>query len=87
MAGTHQGGLLAKQRNIEKYGEDFYSKIGSQGGKKGKVDGAIKGFAQNHNRAVSVGRIGGLKSRRGKIAPKPEFDISTPVKKKWYRFW
>lgn len=56
------GGLLAKQTNYAKHGEDFYKKIGAIGGKwKGK-----KGFAADLNRAREAGRLGGLKSRRKK---------------------
>jgi len=33
MAGTKQGGLKAAATNREKYGKDFYAKIGQKGGR------------------------------------------------------
>lgn len=62
MAGTKQGGLSAAQTNKEKYGEDFYRRIGAKGGKKSTTGG----FFANRELASKAGRIGGLKSRRGK---------------------
>jgi general stress protein YciG len=66
MAGTKLGGQLAAITNKTKFGPDFYAKIGAQGGKRGKADGAIKGFAANPERAREAGRKGGTISRRGK---------------------
>ena len=34
MAGTKAGGAKAAATNREKYGKDFYSRIGQKGGKK-----------------------------------------------------
>lgn len=62
MAGTVAGGKLAAATNKEKYGEDFYSKIGSKGGRNGRTGG----FHKNRELAVLAGRRGGLKSKRGK---------------------
>ena len=71
MAGTQSGGKAAARRNKEKYGDDFYAKIGAMGGKAGHTGG----FASPHrgtdgllgkDRARIVGAIGGRKSRRGK---------------------
>lgn len=62
MAGTKQGGLRAAQTNIDKYGKDFYANIGAMGGKASTTGG----FAANRELAKEAGRIGGLKSRRGK---------------------
>ena len=62
MAGTKQGGLNAAKTNKEKYGEDFYRRIGAKGGKKSTTGG----FFANRELASKAGRIGGLKSRRGK---------------------
>lgn len=42
MAGTVAGGKLAAATNKEKYGEDFYSKIGSKGGRNGRTGGFHK---------------------------------------------
>ena len=46
----------------ERYGEDFYAKIGRMGGKKSRGGG----FAANRELASRVGKIGGRRSRRGK---------------------
>jgi len=43
MAGTKEGGLIAAEVNKQKYGNDFYKKIGAIGGKKSKTGG----FASN----------------------------------------
>lgn len=61
MAGTKTGGLKAAQTNKERYGTDFYRKIGADGGKKSRGGG----FAQDPEMAALAGRLGGLKSRRG----------------------
>lgn len=68
--GTRQeGGKKAAEKNKERYGENFYSLIGSMGGKKGTTGG----FASNkvgadgltgRSRAKIAGHIGGLKSKR-----------------------
>lgn len=44
MAGTKLGGVKAAATIKQKWGEDFYKKIGAMGG---VVDGAPKGFAAN----------------------------------------
>lgn len=71
MSGTVKGGKKASITNKEKHGEDFYSRIGRMGGKSGTTGGfasakigldGLSGF----ERAKIYGRIGGLKSRRGK---------------------
>lgn len=71
MAGTQRGGKAAAKKNIEKYGPDFYAKIGAQGGKKGRTGG----FASNkvgddgltgRQRAAMAGAAGGRISRRTK---------------------
>lgn len=68
MAGTKIGGVSASQTNKERYGEDFYKKIGQMGGKVSKGGG----FAYEHvgkdgltgqERARIAGSIGGKKSR------------------------
>ncbi len=68
MAGTKAGGLKAKITNLERHGEDFYSNIGREGGKAGRTGG----FYANRELARIAGRIGGLKSKRGKAKPKTE---------------
>ena len=66
MSGTRAGGLKARDKNKELYGNDWYSKIGKIGGKKC----GMKGFALNHELAVKAGRKGGLVSKRGKSIKK-----------------
>lgn len=59
MAGTINGGKKAADRNKQLYGDDFYRRIGSKGGKNGK--GAKKGFAaMPREKRVAAGRKGGL---------------------------
>ncbi len=64
MAGTKKGGQAAASTNKNKYGADFYAKIGAMGGKKGKTGG----FYADRDRAREAGRKGGRISRRGKKA-------------------
>ena len=61
MAGTKSGGAKAAATNKNKYGKDFYSRIGAMGGKVGRTGG----FYANRDLARMAGRKGGLKSRRG----------------------
>lgn len=63
MSGTKAGGLKAAKTNYEKYGADFYAKIGKKGG---SVTGVEKGFATNPALARVVGGKGGRISRIGK---------------------
>lgn len=69
MAGTHNGGKSAARANKERYGDDFYCRIGRIGGAKSKTGG----FASEEighdgmtgrERASMVGRIGGRKSKK-----------------------
>ena len=60
MAGTKSGGQKAANTNKERYGKDFYQKIGRVGGKKSTTGG----FAANPELAREAGRKGGKKSRR-----------------------
>ena len=62
MAGSVEGGLKAAQTNKERYGLDWYQKIGAIGGKKGRTGG----FAANRELARIAGAKGGKISRRGK---------------------
>jgi uncharacterized protein len=61
MPGTVAGGLKARTRNIERYGEDFYKRIGAIGGRNGRTGG----FFANRELARIAGAKGGKKSRRG----------------------
>lgn len=60
MAGTKAGGLKARQTNREKYGKDFYAKIGAEGGKKGRTGG----WYNNPELARKWGSVGGSISKR-----------------------
>ena len=65
MAGTKAGGQAAAATNKKKYGPDFYSKIGSKGGKNGHTGGFAAGEA-GRQRARKFGAVGGRISRRSK---------------------
>lgn len=70
MAGTKAGGLKAKQRNLEKYGPDFYKRIGAKGGRNGKTGGFASDVVGDdgltgRERAKIAGAKGGKISRRG----------------------
>ena len=62
MAGTKAGGRAAALTNKQKYGSDFYAKIGSKGGKIGRTGG----FFVNRDLARLAGAKGGRISRRTK---------------------
>jgi len=62
MAGTKAGGVAAAQTNKEKYGADFYARIGAAGGRKGRTGG----FYANRELARIAGARGGRVSRRTK---------------------
>ena len=68
MAGTKAGGMKARQTNLERYGEDFYKKVGSKGGQAGHTGG----FAANPELARIAGAKGGAASRRGPAGTKKE---------------
>lgn len=65
MAGTKQGGKKAAAANKKKYGDNFYARIGSKGGRKTDV---IKGFAaMSPEERSAAGRKGGLRSSRAGV--------------------
>lgn len=57
MSGTREGGKLAAKINKDKYGEDFYQKIGTKGG---GAKHPNKGFGNESKRASEAGRKGAL---------------------------
>jgi len=62
MAGTKNGRRKAASTNKNKYGKDFYARIGAMGGKMGHTGG----FYANRDLARKAGALGGRISRRGK---------------------
>ena len=58
---TAKGGKKAAETNRERYGDDFYARIGKKGG---VVRNPKKGFGSNPELAASAGSKGGKKSRR-----------------------
>lgn len=62
MAGTQNGGKAAAATNKQKYGKDFYARIGAMGGKNGHTGG----FYANRDLARAAGAKGGRISRRTK---------------------
>lgn len=64
MTGTKKGALKARQTIYDKYGKDFYRKIGKVGGSVDTIK--PKGFACDHQLARLAGSKGGSISRRGK---------------------
>lgn len=58
------GGFLAAATNYERYGRDYYAKMGHKGGSKGAKDGVLKGFAANRALARTAGAKGGRTPRR-----------------------
>lgn len=63
MSGTKEGGLKAKQKILEKHGEDFFKNIGAKGGKRC----VPKGFATNKELAREAGRKGGSVGGKAKV--------------------
>jgi hypothetical protein len=73
MAGTIAGGKAAAATNKAKYGEDFYAKIGTKGGKLGKTGGFASDSVvgadglTGRERARIAGAKGGKISKRRKL--------------------
>ena len=63
MSGTKAGGVKAAQTNKERHGNDFFRRIGKIGGKNGHTGGFA---SMPRERVAECGRIGGMRSRRGK---------------------
>lgn len=62
--GTRESAAKAAVTNKLKWGEDFYRRIGSLGGKTKKINPAA--FKAGEERTVEAGRKGGKISRRSK---------------------
>lgn len=65
MAGTKDGGKSAALTNKQKYGADFYARIGASGGRRGHTGGFAAG-KEGRERARKYGALGGRLSRRRK---------------------
>lgn len=59
MAGTKAGGKAAAATNKAKYGEDYYAKIGEQGGKNGNTGGWYWMAKNDPERLSELGSKGG----------------------------
>ena len=66
MAGTKAGRVKAAATNKSKYGKDFYSRIGKKGGQNGRTGGFYNNPELAKHAGQKGGKIGGLKSKRGK---------------------
>lgn len=75
MAGTVEGGKKASKANIERYGKDFYKRIGAIGGRNGHTGG----FASNPELARIAGAKGGRMSRRGPSKKKDDIDQAEEI--------
>lgn len=64
MAGTKIGGQAAAKTNKERFGEDFYVRIGKAGGSGTRPQSRY--FYRNKEAARIAGAKGGTISRRGK---------------------
>lgn len=81
MSGTREGGLKTVITTKQRYGDDFYKKIGHKGG---STLGLKKGFAANHDLAVSAGRKGGIVSRR---SVKDDYNDQETLKNNQHKNW
>lgn len=61
MSGTKIGGAKAREKNLQRYGADYYKTIGKLGGQASSGGG----FAKDRDFASKMGRLGGLSSKRG----------------------
>ena len=62
MSGSKAGGLKVAKTNKERYGDDWYARIGRKGGQNGHTGG----FASNPELAKIAGAKGGRISKRGR---------------------
>ena len=80
MAGTKEGGRKAAATVKSRHGNDFYARIGSEGGKKGHTGG----FYNQSKRAKLAGLKGGTVSSRGKKLTKKELAERRELAEKRY---
>lgn len=66
MSGTRAGGAKAAKMNKQLYGDDFYRKIGSKGGR--QKSSKPRGFAAHPELARTAGAKGGRMSSRKGVA-------------------
>ena len=66
MSGTRIGGAKAAKMNKQLYGDDFYRKIGSKGGR--QKSSKPRGFAAHPELAKTAGAKGGRMSSRKGVA-------------------
>ena len=66
MSGTAEGAAKTVKTNMERYGKDFYQRIGSKGGSKKHPE--TRPFYKNRKLSAEAGRKGGLvtKKKEGK---------------------
>lgn len=86
MSGTVSGGRKAAKTNMERYGKDYYAKMGKKGGENSRNGGFAckkkgKDGLTGPERAKKVGQIGGLISRRGPAKEGTKKPTKKPVKK------
>ena len=86
MAGNKMGGLKARETNKRKYGDDFYAKIGQQGGKLGKTGGfASDKVGEDGLTGRERARIAG--SRGGQISKRPARTIDDEISQAKESVW
>ena len=72
MPGSKAGGVKAAATTRRIYGDEFYKKIGSMGGKKTGINKGFSSLSQGkdgltgYERARIAGSVGGKKSKRSK---------------------
>jgi general stress protein YciG len=63
MAGTKEGSKKATKTITDRYGSDFFRRIGSKGGQVRRPE--TRAFSTNRDLARRAGAMGGRKSKRG----------------------
>lgn len=81
MGGTRLGGVAAAATNKEKYGEDFFQKLGALGGARSRGGGFGQGQI-GRERARLVGSLGGRIGRRNGVL---SADERAKIKAEWLK--